>query len=536
METTFETVCRRDSAADKAPPVGEGSSRSLTAVIPLRLAAGIGGDQVLRALWLLSGLWCIALFIQKGHPCDETEHAHIAWLMGRLGQRPLEDFFQHHMPLLWDVLKVYFLVGFDGPEVLYFGRFLVVASMLTLVFGWLTLGRLLARDAENGTCGAAVGVCSFIAFFLMATDVVVIRPETLAAAPWILACLCWSAANTRASSGGHPAAALYFLSGVFFCAAACFSVRIVVLAGWFFFLSERKLSWKDLTSWLLGGAVFLASYLVVCGVSLRYLFFATSYSALLQKIGTWDAASYFADVHYVKIFIVQTVLWGLVLKVSAPESRRASRLHLAYFFFTVALGLITSWPHAYLQNFMTGYLSLAGSLVVLGSRVSWRCHPRALRVLVLALALLVAAVLMKLWNDAYSEATVFDDLKHRRTTLDQMDSSDTVLLSYPCHPIAARDASYYGPWLVDSPNRMREAVSHVRERYGLPDCDYLTALKTMSPRLIDYNLGLAVPPPEVPELRQTICASYDLIRWSRGYYPVVLFQRREPAERYRRKP
>ena len=70
---------------------------------------------------LLLVAWPLFLALQQGDDFDESEHCHVAWMMGRMHEQPLRDFFQHHQPLLWDLLKTYYIVGGDGPEVLYFG-------------------------------------------------------------------------------------------------------------------------------------------------------------------------------------------------------------------------------------------------------------------------------------------------------------------------------------------------------------------------------------------------------------------------------
>src|SRR5690242_7052066 len=67
---------------------------------------------------------------------DEAEHCHVAWLIGKAGLTPIRDFFQHHQPLFWDVLKLYYVWGGDGPEIYYYGRTIVsgclVVSMISL--------------------------------------------------------------------------------------------------------------------------------------------------------------------------------------------------------------------------------------------------------------------------------------------------------------------------------------------------------------------------------------------------------------------
>src|SRR5262249_23316991 len=73
--------------------------------------------------------------LSHGQTWDEWEHVHFAWLMSIRGQRPLTDFFQHHLPLTWHLLRSYFLLGGQGAGALYFGRTLVIASLgLTAYF------------------------------------------------------------------------------------------------------------------------------------------------------------------------------------------------------------------------------------------------------------------------------------------------------------------------------------------------------------------------------------------------------------------
>src|SRR6185312_4662908 len=84
-------------------------------------------------------LWLAYLFIQAGSGFDESEHAHVAWLISR-GKQPLADFFQHHQPLLWHLLALYYRAGFTGAGVLIWGRVLVVLSGVACILALLHLG------------------------------------------------------------------------------------------------------------------------------------------------------------------------------------------------------------------------------------------------------------------------------------------------------------------------------------------------------------------------------------------------------------
>ena len=91
-----------------------------------------------------------------------AEHCHVAWLIGHEHQKPIRDFFQHHQPLFWDVLQLYFRMGADGPEVLYFGRVLVVLCAGLSVLAVFLLARRLARrdDPESPVPWMAGALCA----------------------------------------------------------------------------------------------------------------------------------------------------------------------------------------------------------------------------------------------------------------------------------------------------------------------------------------------------------------------------------------
>ena len=104
-------------------------------------------DRVHRTLFAILLLsWGLFLAVQSGS-CDEIEHCHVAWLIGHEHQKPMRDFFQHHQPLLWDVLQLYFRLGADGPEVLYFGRAVVlICTGLSVLAFFLLPWRLARKD------------------------------------------------------------------------------------------------------------------------------------------------------------------------------------------------------------------------------------------------------------------------------------------------------------------------------------------------------------------------------------------------------
>ena len=90
--------------------------------------------------WLLTIVWMAILF-SRFISVDEVEHAHVAWLMSIRGMTPLVDFFQHHQPILWHVIQPYFYFGGSGPEVLYYGRAIVLICAALCVHGLFVIAR-----------------------------------------------------------------------------------------------------------------------------------------------------------------------------------------------------------------------------------------------------------------------------------------------------------------------------------------------------------------------------------------------------------
>ncbi|TKJ41499.1 hypothetical protein CEE37_02755 [candidate division LCP-89 bacterium B3_LCP] len=56
-------------------------------------------------------IWAVGWLLWYEPEQDEVEHWHVAWLMHQ-GQRPFDDFFEHHSPLLWNILSpIYSITG-----------------------------------------------------------------------------------------------------------------------------------------------------------------------------------------------------------------------------------------------------------------------------------------------------------------------------------------------------------------------------------------------------------------------------------------
>ncbi|HXJ23685.1 MAG TPA: glycosyltransferase family 39 protein [Polyangia bacterium] len=137
--------------------------------------------------FLLVRLW---LLPQRVLDPDELEHAHAAWCVSR-GLRLYQDFFEHHTPWYYYLLRPFFRwfavdQSFDSAvHFLFFGRALSLAlTVPSLVLVWW-IGRLW-RDGRTGLLAALLLVGQ--AFFMQKT--MEMRPDVLALPFYLLALGC----------------------------------------------------------------------------------------------------------------------------------------------------------------------------------------------------------------------------------------------------------------------------------------------------------------------------------------------------------
>jgi len=133
-----------------------------------RIVALLG---VLAAVLILG--WISA---SKSYSIDEFDYAHAAWLVAQ-GEVPYLDFFDHHFPLLYQLLSVVFLVAGDDPETIRALRLVLLPVPLVLAWAIWSLNRRWLGD-----CLAAVGIVLVFGTVSFTTFVTEIRPDGLALA------------------------------------------------------------------------------------------------------------------------------------------------------------------------------------------------------------------------------------------------------------------------------------------------------------------------------------------------------------------
>src|SRR5436190_4186765 len=178
----------------------------------------------------------IPLIPRRRFDPDEFEHAHDAWLMWK-GMVPYRDFFEHHTPWYYYVLRPFFNwfhveASFDSARrFLYAGRGLsVVLTALSAALVY-RIGRLW-RDPLTGVVGALL----FVAQPVVLQKSIEIRPDMLAL-PFFLAGLLLllrglERTRTDVARGGRSAPQWFFAAGLAVGAAVMSTQKVLfVLPG-----------------------------------------------------------------------------------------------------------------------------------------------------------------------------------------------------------------------------------------------------------------------------------------------------------------
>jgi len=348
----------------------------------------ISRPRPLPALLILALLVLTAAFVVR-HPFDDDEfqHAHYAWLLHH-GQRPFQDFFEHHLPTYHlCVAPVYAAV--EAPGSLFALRFMSAVCLLATLACVYGASRPLC-SGPAGPTAALLLLCSAPIFL---TKMLEARPE----AP---AVLCFAAALrllfARRREGDPPAPARLALAGFLAGALPAFSHKFglsaaALLAGAFLLCGARRgllfmaastlpllavLAWAA-TQGILGD---LYRHVFVLGVEWKHRFSPSGYLATL-----WSESA----------LLVTAGCAGLLLM--AGELARA-RLQAVVLFMALAAATVTLFlaPEPYRQCFLPLFPLLAIGAAVTADRAWQRIRPAAgspVAGAAAALVVLAAAVL-----------------------------------------------------------------------------------------------------------------------------------------------
>jgi hypothetical protein len=441
----------------------------------------------------MCALWLAYLLFQTGQPWDESEHAHVAWLMSQ-GKRPIDDFFQHHQPLLWDLLSIYYRVGLSGAEVLIWGRVIVVLCGLVSVWALLALGR---SFADKRLPMGLVGIAAFIGLTLLLPHLFVSRPETLSTACMLAALALWH------RDGKSPA--LHAVAAGILAGASCYASPRFVLLGAFFALLGNNTArrWILLVS---GGVLFLSIYTLLSGFSIEKLLFNLKFSAYLQSVG--DSAVGQAGDFWTLLGVAVVMPMLPLLTLLGPHDRLRGGLLVANLLaiFLMCNGIAGLFHYA--QAYAPFITATPVVLTWLIARFSPMPSERSVA------GILAAVFLLVVFSAALSSEFVRPQFRllqivHVKNVLASLvPAHRTVLFYADRHPITVLDASYYGSPLFDAQDRLCRAIRDFRGPIVLPPCGYLHDVQSAQPYMLDTRILRGVKIPEVRVLNRWIRKRY----------------------------
>jgi len=454
---------------------------------------------LLRALLLAAIAWLLFLFFQRGNPWDESEHCHVAWLISQ-GEKPLENFFQHHQPLLWSLLALYYRAGFTGAGVLVWGRVLVLLAAATSIAALLSLGRDARTLFRLRQC---LGCAVFVALTVMLNELFVIRPETIAAALFFAALAVWTRNRDSLSAAvaGIPAALAVYASP-----------RMALLGGFFLLLGSQTVH-----RWLVfiaAGLGAIGAYTLASGFALRKVLFNLRFSSYLQSVGDGPAGMS-ARFWVALLFCACIPLAALALNLPRPH-RPHGGIFVAYTVVVFVACHISAGLFRYPQAYAPFVLSVAIVGAWIGARLTFTLRPRtALAPILLALLWFPSSKSLRLMRPAFD---FLASVRTRNRLAALVPLGETVLLYTRDSPITVKDASYYGIPMWDGQDRLCRAVRGFQSKsdFRLPPCDFFETLRFAKPYLTESDIGPMLPASEVPRATLFIKQNYRPLHLGAG--------------------
>ncbi len=454
-------------------------------------------------------MWFFITYFQGGSRPDETEHCHAAWLIAVQGLAPFTDFFQHHSPMLWDVLGLFYRMGGEGVAVLFWGR-LVSLSCVMLITWCLWKSLRLTATADEARIPFCAAVLTFATSNLMMNENFIIRPETISAALFALA---WLIARTLRLRNAYSTAETVMgtlAAGALYGWSLYASPRFVLLSP-LFLLNERGQSKaatvKSLFIFAIGAVTAVAVYLRIDGLTAHDFYVRVLlFSARLQRIGDPPKLRrfYWNRTFFTAVPLVASLLLCEFYRRHLPE-KRVENLYWTGLILLVFFGSIgLSYPHTYPQNFMPLVLILLFGVIEAGRRFSWAGAEATLKpALIVVFAWSMATMATDLRNWFFREHDIFSVYLEKTTLLSHVPPGATVLLPYDRHPIAAPNASFFAGYLESDDTRQKQFVEWAATKVDMPPFDLIADLREKKPALIaPPSLLFVIPNRDLRELKQ----------------------------------
>ncbi len=398
----------------------------------------------LRLLWIA----CLAITagrliewaLRQGLDHDEIEHAHAAWLIHD-GAVAFRDFFEHHPPYYWHLLRLYYALFGEDLGVLLWARGWMIATSLLAIWLIYRIGRELYGPLGGLAAGAIAAACAPLYEVMVEA-----RPDgpsraLVLAGVWLL---------VRVWDRG-PTALQGLAAGLLIGAGLTIHPRAVFLAGglllglaWIALDPRRRAGARALIVPLAALALGALAPLV-----LPFLSYGPSYGDVIYAFNS-DlrpyVGSYELRMHVLTWYVhLPALLGGLVLAVrhlrAAPRGE-AWREAVVLGVVVLGLGAVLWSPRAFLHVYWTLLvaIALAGGRAVAGLAEGLE-RPAAIWTVALFVG---ACALMPLRPQSGPYApTLARDLAEHQATLATVPPGERFLGSVMIHPVFRRDGCYH---------------------------------------------------------------------------------------------
>ncbi len=451
-------------------------------------------------------LWFIIIFFHQT-TADEIEHMHIAWLMGYRGLMPIQDFFQHHTHILWDILALYYKFGGQGPEIIYYGRSLVLFCAVLTIAGFYVLGSYKVQNKNNIALPGMFGILIFIFASSLLLSMFSIRPETIGTTAFIWSVVFWM---KRADSTTSRVYIYDLLAGLLFGLALISSPRFLLLGGVYLLFDKNRaqLFVKELLRLLtlgIGVISFISIFLKFSYFSLADFYYVISFSALLQSVGDGPSS---VNADFVVFFTIALFILYLVfhLDKSKKEIPYQWSPKFGYLIILFVATAFIGGNYVYDQDLIPLILFICLMLAYFQPEIKNSSNLKEL-----AQGLTIAVSVFALTHHQHlviADNLIDEDVKRINLDLSIIPVGERILMNPRSHPISIDDASYYVLPLFDAQNRLCNAARLYPHSEKLPECNYWDDIIDNQPFLLTKNVKRIIPMERKKELKEFLGENY----------------------------
>ena len=422
--------------------------------------------------------WTLYLLLQRGHPNDEAEHLHIAWLIQAQNLMPIKDFFEHHQPATWHLLGTLFQFGVNEEWLLFFGRVYVAFAVLLSALGLYQIAR---RSQTVGGGYLLLPIYYLMLSSLFFNTLLLIRPETFAV-PFIIYCvLLWRVSFLSSRIDARFLAAAAGMLGMI---SVMISPRFALLAPGILLLYPAQMTVTPSqivhrVLWgLLGSAAGFLLLLNIFDQTLHELVFNIKFSALLQQTGV----GYYPGLPEMLFAGAASLPLYLICLRHSPYSAQIKRLFFAIFLLVYLISIYFMGKYFYAQGIFPFLVWVA---LFIASTPLQKSEPQHDLLGRTSIAVTVMAAVLCVYQLSQLGHGNIRRADGQRALLRQVvPAHESVLLPYPIHPIMRLDPGYYSLPILEGKNRLCDTIAVFDATPALPACDYHEAIQLYRPALV----------------------------------------------------